>query len=129
MRTEVEIPHAVDARDPRARDRRPRVRDSARPRADGRRDDHGLRPRGRGAGRTRQAVPRLPPGRAGERGAAADDAEHALLAAARPEGLPRAVTRPAGHRAFDAGRDAPWADARAAGGVPEAAPRRLDRPR
>ena len=65
----------------------------------------------------------------GSRGAAADDAEHSLVAAARAEGLPSAAARPARHRPLDAGRRAARVEPRAAGRVPEAAPRRRDRPR
>ena len=42
----------------------------------------------------------------GREAAAADDAEHARVAAARAEGLPRAAARPARHRPFDARRRA-----------------------
>ena len=99
VRRELPLP---GLRADRARARRP-----ARPRAAGRRADHRLRARGRRAGGPRQAVPRLPAGRPGPRGAAADrQPARARLAGPRAEGLPRAAARPARHGPLDAGHAA-----------------------
>jgi hypothetical protein len=69
-------------------------------------------------------------GRPGVRGAAADaPPRRAGLAGPRAAGVPRADARPARHRTLDARRRASRHDAAAAGGAPDALPRRLDRAR
>ena len=60
----IQWAHARDACHARTRDHRARVLGPARPRAPGRRADHGLRARGRRPRRPRPAVARLPAGRA-----------------------------------------------------------------
>src|SRR5439155_13131030 len=81
---------------PRPGPHRARALGSARPRAPRRRAHHAVRARGRRPRRARAAVPRLPAGRPGLRGAPPDAApERPRLAGARAGGLPRAHARPA----------------------------------
>ncbi len=110
------------ARDPPAHDlpRRhdhPRARagGAARPRRPLAGHPHGLRPRGRRAGRRAAAPPGLPPGRSGLGGDPAHLRPHrARLGGARPAPLPRRAARPARH-----GRSTPIGEPADLGATPQ----------
>ena len=98
---------------------RARVLGAARPRAPGRRDDQASSPARSATPTARELpLPRVLPGRARLRSAAADEPRRRHLARAGAEGVPGAAARPARHRPFDAGRDAARAERRRAGGLP-----------